>query len=76
MLREAAYEANHRAAAKAIGVIFVPLRLSSAAHSTRAPDKQCFVSGAIDADTPNFTMSLHPSNSGSEFAASWVAAVL
>ena len=73
---EADNEANQRAAARTIGATFVPLRLPSAPHSTCAPDRQRFVSGAIDTTTPNYTMSLHPSNAGSEFAASRIAAVL
>lgn len=73
---EADNEANQRVAARTIGATFVPLRAPSAANSTCAPDRQRYVSGAIDTTTPSYTMNLHPSAAGSEFAASRVAAVL
>lgn len=69
-------ENNQRAGAAAVGGTFVPMRQASGAHNTCAPDRERFVAGVIDTTTPNYNMSFHPSDKGSEFMASRIAGVV
>lgn len=69
-------ENNQRAAANAVKGIFVPMREASIGHTSCAPDNQRYVAGVIDTTTPNYNMSFHPSDLGSEFIASRIAAVV
>lgn len=69
-------ENNQRAAANAVKGIFVPMREASFGHTACAPENQRYVAGVIDTTTPNYNMSFHPSDLGSEFMASRIAAAV
>ncbi|MCZ9309682.1 GDSL-type esterase/lipase family protein [Corynebacterium uberis] len=65
---------NQRQAAAEIGATYVEMIDGARGHETCGPDAQRFVAGFIDTTTPNYTMSAHPSDLGSEYAANTVVA--
>lgn len=67
---------NQATAAKAVGATFVDIRSGSRNHNTCAPDQSRYVAGIIDTTTPNYNMSFHPSEAGSQYMADRIAPVL
>lgn len=65
---------NQIEAANSIGATYVDMIDGARGHDTCAPDAERWVAGLIDTTTPNYNMSIHPSDAGSEYMANTLLA--